>query len=829
MAGLTFYSMHRWAWVALATLGMGNFGIPAPLSLASLDVCWETAGWGWAAFGLLLLVNLGLWGRQRFLVFKTTTDKATGTVSSLDTRFRAAIEASLDAIYLLDAVRDPLSQEILDFVFVDLNSKGAELVSLPREAILGQRLCELLPINRSGGFFEKYKQVVETQTSLEEEFPISGQPGLVANWLHHQVVPIGDGILITSRDISERKHQEALLQERQAQYQAMWEVIPDLMARVSREGVYLSYSHTTVFNDLVPSDVDPIGKTIFTYLPQEVAQKQWDGIQAALNTGQLQLYEQQIPLGDRVQYQEVRIVPSGPDEALIIVRDMTDRVRSEQALRESELRYRALYEAIPDMILEVTRAGYILSCKAPHGFPTHYPAEAYVGRYGQELFPAADVEQYQALINQALDTQQIQYWEYKTEFLEGIPQYREACVVPQGTDKVYVLVRDITERKQAELALKEIENTQRAILQAIPDLIMRFDAQGTCLNFISGGDIRLRGTLQEALHQSIYTILPPDLADQRMLFIQLALSTQERQIYEYSIEVTEGELRHEEARVVPLNEHEVMVIVRDITDRVIAEQSLWEKTKQLRQAQRIAKLGNWSYEVASQQITWSEEIFHLFGLSPEQPPPSFAEHLEQIYPEDRQLWLKYVQATLEQGIPQSCDFRILRADGEVRYLSARSQAEQVDGTVVRIFGTAMDVTERKLAELALQESEQQFRALFDNAAVSIMIHDAETAEIIDANPRAIASYGLSSLEELQAYDIFDTSPYSYADVLPYLEQVRQMGAVRFEWRSRRADGQIFWEDVFVQPMLLRGIPRLVSTAVDITKSSVKPPVSNRGI
>ncbi len=790
---------------------MGGYaGIPAPLPLASLDLYGTVAGWGWAAFALLLLGNLGLWWRQRVLFFKKPTE-----TSSLEARFRAAIEASLDAIYLLEAVRDPLSREILDFVFVDLNSKGAELISLSREAILGQRLCELLPINRSGGFFEKYKQVVETQTSLEEEFPISGQPGLTASWLHHQVVPIGDGILLTSRDISQRKQNEARLQQREAEYAAILQAIPDLMFRVNRDGIYLSYSHSTDFNDLIPSDVDPIGKTIFTYLPQAVAQKQWDGIQTALNTGQLQVYEQRIPVGDTIQYEEVRIVPSGPNEVLLIVRDMTERMRTEEALRESELRYRTLYEAIPDMILEVTRAGYILSCKAPRDFSTRYPAEAYVGRYGQELFPAADVERYQAVIERALASKTIQYLEYETNLQPGIPQYREACVVPHGSDKVYILVRDITERKQAELALKEIENTQRAILQAIPDLILRFDAQGTCLSFISGGDIHLRGTPQDALQQSIYNILPPDLADQRMLFIRLALSTQERQIYEYSIDIN-GELRHEEARIVPLNTHEAIVIVRDITDRVLAEQALREKTQQLEQAQRVARLGNWSYDVATQTITWSDELFHLFGMSPDELTPSFAEHLQQIHPEDRQGWLNFVQTTIEQGIPQSCDFRILRRDGEIRYLSARSQAEVQDGQVVRTFGTAMDITEKKLAELALQESEQQFRALFENAAVSIMIHDAETTEIIDANPRAIASYGLSSLEELQAFDIFDEPPYSRADVMPYIEQARQKGAVRFEWRSRRQDGQIFWEDVFVQSISLRGIPRLVSTAVDIT-------------
>ncbi|MGQ9838788.1 MAG: hypothetical protein ACUVRV_12700 [Cyanobacteriota bacterium] len=66
---------------------------------------------------------------------------------------------------------------------------------------------------------------------------------------------------------------------------------------------------------------------------------------------------------------------------------------------------------------------------------------------------------------------------------------------------------------------------QGAILQAILDLIVRFDAQGTCLNLISGGDIRLRGTAQEVLHQSICSVLPANIAEQQMQFIRLALSS----------------------------------------------------------------------------------------------------------------------------------------------------------------------------------------------------------------------------------------------------------------------------------------------------------------
>ena len=121
-------------------------------------------------------------------------------------RFKAAAEGSLDAFFILESVRDA-SGRIADFKFLEVNSRGAKLISTPRDAVLGQSLCELLPHNRTQGFLEKYARVVETGEPLEEEFPIS-VPEIDARWLRHQVTKVGDGIAITSRDVTERRQAE---------------------------------------------------------------------------------------------------------------------------------------------------------------------------------------------------------------------------------------------------------------------------------------------------------------------------------------------------------------------------------------------------------------------------------------------------------------------------------------------------------------------------------------------------------------------------------------------------------------------------------------------
>ena len=117
--------------------------------------------------------------------------------------FRAVAEASLDALFILRSVRGEHG-EILDFEFTDLNPRAEQMLDMARDKVVGQKLCELLPVNRSGGFFDKYVAVVTTGTPLEEEFPID-VPEIKAKWLRHQVVRVGDGIAISSRDITEWK------------------------------------------------------------------------------------------------------------------------------------------------------------------------------------------------------------------------------------------------------------------------------------------------------------------------------------------------------------------------------------------------------------------------------------------------------------------------------------------------------------------------------------------------------------------------------------------------------------------------------------------------
>ena len=141
-----------------------------------------------------------------------------------EARFIAASESSLEAFYALQSVRGKDGQ-IVDFEFTYINTNGEKLVGLPREEIIGQYLCSLIPVNRTGGFFDEYKQVVITGEPVVQEFPMELEND-TPRWIRHEVVRLEDGIAITAADITERK-----LSERASEHRAQHDVLTGLANR----------------------------------------------------------------------------------------------------------------------------------------------------------------------------------------------------------------------------------------------------------------------------------------------------------------------------------------------------------------------------------------------------------------------------------------------------------------------------------------------------------------------------------------------------------------------------------------------------------------------
>ena len=152
--------------------------------------------------------------------------------------------------------------------------------------------------------------------------------------------------------------------------------------------------------------------------------------------------------------------------------------------------------------------------------------------------------------------------------------------------------------------------------------------------------------------------------------------------------------------------------IQDITDRKRSEEALQEISRKLQEsnakleeAQRIANVGHYSWNLIENRVTWSDEVYRIYGLDPRQGAIDLAQVGEMIHPEDRELVFRATEEALQSGAPADIEHRLVRPDGEVRTIhSVGTVKRDSSGRPYEMFGTAQDITERKRSEEALKRS-----------------------------------------------------------------------------------------------------------------------------
>ncbi len=142
--------------------------------------------------------------------------------------------------------------------------------------------------------------------------------------------------------------------------------------------------------------------------------------------------------------------------------------------------------------------------------------------------------------------------------------------------------------------------------------------------------------------------------------------------------------------------------------------SLRKSEALLAEAQRVAHLGIWEFEVLTGKISWTQEKLRIFGFDPTQDEPTFAELINLIYPDDRASFQQAVSRALTEGIPYELDFRIVQPNSKIRHIDCRGEPVfDEQGQVIKLLGTVLDITERKQTEETLHQSLTKNRVLLD--------------------------------------------------------------------------------------------------------------------
>jgi PAS domain S-box-containing protein len=186
-------------------------------------------------------------------------------------------------------------------------------------------------------------------------------------------------------------------------------------------------------------------------------------------------------------------------------------------------------------------------------------------------------------------------------------------------------------------------------------------------------------------------------------FDDLELTAQIRSMVK--IKAATSRQRAENERLASLVEEHTRDLARELGEHRRAEVALQASKRELQEAQRLAGVGSWSYDPATQQPEWSEGMFRIWGLDPKLGAPSYSDHRKLIHPEDYQRFDDAVQQAVQHGTPYELELRICRPDGRTATVITLCEAQRnAAGNVVGLRGTNQDITEQKQAERLRQLS-----------------------------------------------------------------------------------------------------------------------------
>ncbi len=318
---------------------------------------------------------------------------------------------------------------------------------------------------------------------------------------------------------------------------------------------------------------------------------------------------------------------------------------------------------------------------------------------------------------------------------------------------------DINEQKKyseiLEATLMESESQKQAILQFAPDAVVSIDAQGRVLSWNPEATNIFGWNEQEVLGKTLTeTIIPDRYAKKHTLGMEHYLKTGDGPVINKLIEVFAVKKNKEEIPIelkisaTNINGREIFIgFIRDISLRKKAEETIKNRTNQLIEAQQLAHIGSWAWDIPSDKIDWSDELYRIYGLIPQEFEANYENYIQLIHPEDRKNVHDIVQQAFAEHEPFNLHHKIIHPDGTERIIRSTGKVfTDEQGQTVKMTGTAQDVTEQKRKEAELKESEERFFKIFDNNPVPLSLTEIKTNKITYVNNLFCASFGYTKEE-----------------------------------------------------------------------------------
>jgi len=510
--------------------------------------------------------------------------------------------------------------------------------------------------------------------------------------------------------------------------------------------------------------------------------------------------------------------------------DITDRKCAEKSLRENEARLR--------LALQTTRSGIW-----DWDFASNYASvsEEYCSILGLDLagqnisyqqwldsiHPEDQLSVVEA-ISQAIDRHQDYEIEYRILHPEGIRWLASRGQVFYNAtgNAIRMLgnIQDITDRKQAQINLQSSEEQLR--------LTLEFAHIGSWAWYLGENRVVWNNQLfelfgldsqtTEATHQAWRDSIHPDDLEELEAAVEQALASHTDYEAEYRVVHPDGSIHWIFGKGRGVYDRsgaavKMLGVVIDITERKQAEAALQASEEQLRLTLEFSQIGTWDWQISNNRIIWDKNHFQLLGLEPTTTQVDYETWRNRVHPDD----LEVVEATISQALLNHIDYdteyRVIYPNGAIHWRMAKGRAVyDRSGQPVRMLGVIIDITDRKQAEISLQQSEERFRQAIINAPLPIMLH-AEDGTVLQVNHAWTEITGYSPEEIPTIADWIEKAYINNQELVKARILDTRISAGEFTIFTRSRETRIW--DFSSAPLgtLPDGRGLVISTAIDITE------------
>ncbi len=676
----------------------------------------------------------------------------------------------------------------------------------------GDRIIDFIPEERKESIMANYKKAFEGET-IEYESRLDSDLHS-DRWVSIQMTPVRNefneitGAFVGTKDISARKKAEAGLQESESRYRTLVEQATETIVLVDARGQFIQ--------------VNEAGVRLLGYSREEVMEMNLTDI-LVLEAGDPPLRFEQLRSGAsilsnrKVRRKDGMVIELELSTKMLsnghfigIGRDISERMRAQKALTESENRFRAIFNTQMNMVTLLDKDGRILETNKTALAITGYRNEDVIGRYFWDIRLWQNEDERGARINRVKESIQkaaagelIRY-EGEISIKAGEVEVVDLSIkpIPGADGKPMLLIMEgrlITEIKKAENEVKESEAKYRAFFENSMDGILLSSPDGAILS-ANPAACRMFGRTEN----EIVALGRPGLMDIEDERLNGLLEIRKKTGF------LTGELRfvRKDGTKFPgefssaifkdaFGRERTSLIIRDVTERKRIEEEIRQSNKRFEMISRTTNDAIWEWDILTGKKWANENHQQLYGLSVSDPVPEEYVWRSRIHPDDRELIVSRQESTLasEKNVFIS-EYRFLNGENEYVYLFDRCYIERdEEGKPLRMTGSMMDISDRKRSEEQLMESEQRLRlsmeaakqGLYDlNIKTGQAIVNEQYALMLEYDPRDFNENNELWLERMHPDDLLNAQK-AFSDYVSGLTP-----EYRIEFRQRTRSGQWKW-------------------------------------